>query len=120
MDRLSTEERFAPVEEGLSDRLRSKVERARERQNQRFAGKNIPFNAAIPGGMVLEFCGLSPPALSAFKETIDKNTLSTRSMDRLAKVARTIADLDATDQVYPEHIDKAARFVVGGVLRDAF
>ncbi len=120
MDRLTTEERFAPVEEGLSDRIRYKVEKARERQHQRFKDKGIPFNAAIPGGMVLDCCDLSPSALTAFKETIDNNTLSTRSMDRLAKVARTIADLNGADQVEPKHIEKAATYVVGGLLRDAF
>jgi predicted ATPase with chaperone activity len=38
-------------------------------------------------------------------------------MDRLAKVARTVADLAASDTIEPEHIDEAATFVIGGVLR---
>jgi Magnesium chelatase, subunit ChlI C-terminal len=45
--------------------------------------------------------------------------LSTRSLDRLAKVARTIADLAATKQVVPTHISKACSYVVGGMLRDS-
>ena len=40
-------------------------------------------------------------------------------MDRLAKVARTVADLAASDEIGAEHIDKAATFVIGGVLREA-
>jgi ribosome biogenesis SPOUT family RNA methylase Rps3 len=35
----------------------------------------------------------------------------------LAKVARTVADLAAKDDVEPEHVTKAASFVVGGMLR---
>ena len=120
MDRLSTEERFAPIEEDVSARLRMKVERARDRQIARFAGKGIPYNAAIPGGTVLEYCEFSSEAMSCFKETIENNTLSTRSMDRLAKVARTIADLEGNDKVQPAHIRKATTFVVGGVLRESF
>jgi len=41
-------------------------------------------------------------------------------MDRLAKVARTIADLSESESVEPRHVDKAAEFVVGGILRDRF
>jgi hypothetical protein len=45
---------------------------------------NVPYNAAIPGGQVRKFCRFSAAELEEFKEIIDKNTLSTRSMDRLA------------------------------------
>lgn len=41
-------------------------------------------------------------------------------MDRLAKAARTIADLAAQDTVEAKHIDRAAKFVVGGMLRESF
>jgi magnesium chelatase family protein len=118
MDRLSTDERFAEVEQDASPRLRAWVEAARNRHLERFAGTDVPFNAAIPAGRVLEFCDMTPMAKDLFKETIDKQSLSTRSMDRLAKVARTIADLAATKQVEPPHISKACGFVVGGMLRD--
>ena len=58
MDRLSTEERFAEVEQDMSPRLRAWVEAARDRQISRFSGTDVPFNAAIPAGRVLEFCRL--------------------------------------------------------------
>jgi magnesium chelatase family protein len=41
-------------------------------------------------------------------------------MDRLAKVARTVADLNGSDTVEPKHIEKAATFVIGGVLREQY
>ena len=120
MDRLSLEERFAAAEKDVSPRLRKQVERARERQAQRFEGEDIPFNAAIPGGHVTEHCAFSEPGFDAFKATIESNTLSTRSMDRLAKVSQTIADLANSDVVAPNHVEEAASFVVGGVLREAW
>jgi magnesium chelatase family protein len=120
MDRLTTEERFAEAEPDLSPRLRAAVERARQRQVERFAGTGIPFNAAIPGGRVFEYCGMTEEARGRFKATVDGNSLSTRSMDRLAKVARTIADLGDSERVQPTHIDKASSFVVGGILRESF
>ncbi|MGO9596579.1 MAG: YifB family Mg chelatase-like AAA ATPase [Isosphaeraceae bacterium] len=120
MERLTTEERFKAPEEELSQRLRQKIEKAREMQRSRFSGKEIPYNAAIPGGSVLDYCGLSTEAMSHYREIIDKNTLTTRSMDRLAKVARTIADLDGSSPVLPQHVNTASTFVVGGLLRDQF
>lgn len=117
---LSTDERFAPTEDDVSPKLRAQVEAARQRQRERFQGTEIAMNAAIPGGAVMDYCRLSPAALAHYKTTIDANTLSTRSMDRLAKVARTAADLAESDTTEPEHIDAAARFVIGGTLRENF
>jgi magnesium chelatase family protein len=117
---LTTDERFAPTEEDVSPKLRAKVEAARQRQAERFKGTEIAMNAAIPGGAVMDYCKLSPAALEHYKATIDANTLSTRSMDRLAKVARTAADLAGSDTTEREHIDAAARFVIGGTLRENF
>jgi magnesium chelatase family protein len=110
----------APTEDEVSPKLRARVEAARTRQRERFQGTEIAFNAAIPGGSVIDYCRLSPAALAHYKATIDANTLSTRSMDRLAKVARTAADLAESETTEPEHIDAAARFVIGGTLRENF
>jgi magnesium chelatase family protein len=120
MERLSTEDRFAATEQDLTPRFRASIEAARERQIQRYAGRSIPFNAAIPGGSVMDFCNFGPEAVAAYKEIIDQNTLTTRSMDRLAKVARTVADLEGATQIQPSHVRKASSYVVGGLLRDQF
>jgi magnesium chelatase family protein len=115
--RLTTDERFAESAGEQSPRIRASVEAARNRQLQRFGDVSIPCNAAIPGGSVREMCGFSEAGLAHYKSLIDRHTLSTRSMDRLAKVSRTVADLTASDDIRPDHIDKAASFVVGGILR---
>ncbi len=115
---LSTEERFAETSKNVSSRLRAKVEAARTRQHERFDGTDIPFNAAIPGGHVKDYCHFSPAGFDHYKTVIDSVRLSTRSMDRLAKVARTVADLAKSEKVEPDHIDKAGSFVLGGMLRN--
>ncbi len=115
--RLSTEERFAETSAEVSPRLRAQVEAARERQNRRFAGTGIPFNAAIPGGQVRDLCNFSPEGFEFYKQSVAASNLSTRSMDRLAKVARTVADLANAEQIEPQHVGKATEFVIGGLLR---
>lgn len=120
MARLTTEERFVETQDGESAALRQRVELARQRQARRYAGTSVPFNAAMPGGHVRDYTAFSQAGFDHYKQTIDANRLSTRSMDRLAKVARTVADLEEADAVEPAHIDRAASFVVGGLLRDSF
>ena len=120
LDRLTLEERFAEAEPDVSPRLRARVESARDLQRTRFAGTSIPHNSAIPGGHVSDYCRFSPDGLRHYKHIIDRTSLTTRSMDRLAKVARTIADLGPSESVTPDHVQEASTFVVGGLLRDAF
>jgi len=118
--RLTTDERFEDTTSNESPKIRARVEAARERQRARFANLDIPFNSAIPGGRVREICRFSSSALDTYKMLIDKHVLSTRSMDRLAKVARTVADLHSKDEIEPKHVEKAASFVIGGMLRSNF
>ncbi len=120
LQRLSTEERFAEADGDKSPGIRASVEAARERQRARFEGMGIPHNAAMPGGSVRDYCKFSAEGLEFYKKTIDESELSTRSMDRLAKVARTVADLLGAEEVEPKHVKKAAKYVVGGMLRENF
>ena len=120
LDRLTLDERFAPTSEDESPKLRRQVEKARQRQTDRYAGTGIPHNAAMPGGHVADYCQFSPDGLQTFKQAIAGSNLSTRSMDRLAKVARTIADLADSQSVEPPHVAEAQSFVVGGMLREVW
>ncbi len=120
LQRLSTDERFADSSELESPRLRAKVEAARNRQIERFKGTEIPFNAAMPAAQVREYCKFSEAGFTKYKACINQHTMSTRTMDRLAKVTRTIADLAGSDTVEPKHLEKAQKFVLGGLLRASF
>jgi magnesium chelatase family protein len=114
---LTLDERFAPVADGESPKMRKSVEKARRRQQSRFSGTDISHNAAIPGGQVQDHCHFSNPGFTTFKEAISRGSVSTRTTDRLAKVARTIADLDESDTVEAQHVEEATKYVAGGVLQ---
>ncbi len=106
---LAVEERFRGGRaEGSSD-IRKRVEHARTLQQQRFRGTTIACNGAIPGGQVSTFCQLHDSAQAAIMQ-VEKHLpeLTTRGHDRLLKVSRTVADLNASALIYRKHIEEAA------------
>jgi magnesium chelatase family protein len=117
MTELSFDERFAAQEKDVSPKIRARVHAARERQQQRFTGTDIPFNAAIPADRLIELCNFSAAGLEFYKQTVAQHSLSTRSVHRLAKVARTVADLAGAECVEPSHVTESAKYVIGGLLR---
>jgi magnesium chelatase family protein len=117
---LTTAERMAPAVPGQSDKFRTKVQSARDRQQRRFENTQITCNATIPAGETFDYCQFSPAATESFTELVERSKVSTRSMTRLAKVTRSVADFDQADMIEPKHVDGAARFVIGGLLRDLF
>ena len=90
--------------------IRERVQTARKRQNQRFAGTDIFCNAAIPAGMLQDFCPMDDGATMLLRAVFDKLGLSARAYDRILKVARTIADLDGSEIIRKQHIAAAAQF----------
>ena len=99
-----------------SDNIRKRVENSRQIQTERFGDKQVTCNAEIPGGQVADFCKFSSGGFNQYKKIIDENSVSTRSMDRLAKVSRTVADLNESSEIEVEHVNKSASFVLANVL----
>jgi magnesium chelatase family protein len=118
LHRLTAEERFGEPGPDASPGLRERVEAARAIQARRYRGTAIPFNAALPAGAVRGYGHFSAAGWKAYRAVVEGNALSTRAMDRLAKVARTVADLGACATIEPAHVTTAGRYAVGGLLRE--
>lgn len=114
---LTHDERFAEVNEGESAQIRSRVEKARNLQIARFQGMGISSNSTIPSGQIPEYCRMSPEGEKSYRQAIERAAVSTRTCDRLAKVARTIADLDGGELIDSQHVEEAAKFVAAGILQ---
>ena len=94
-----------------SSAIRERVMKAREIQARRYAGEpDIHCNAQITPRLQAQYCSLSPEALAILKKAMTKHDMSARAYDRILKVARTIADLEASDAILPHHISEAVNY----------
>lgn len=119
LDRIDLHVEVSPVEyqsissavpEESSEKIRERVLRAREIQNERFKGTDISCNAAISPKMLHKVCTLTSKADVILQGAFDKLGLSGRAYERIIKVARTIADLDASEVIDKEHIAQAIQY----------
>lgn len=88
--------------------IRERVVRARAIQNERFASyPNIHCNAQMTSKMMQVFARPDEKGLARLKTAMERLSLSARAYDRIIKVARTIADLEGTEQITQNHISEA-------------
>ncbi|MCL2057774.1 MAG: YifB family Mg chelatase-like AAA ATPase [Oscillospiraceae bacterium] len=90
--------------------IRKRVEGARDIQKERYRGLNIFTNAHLEGGMVDRFCALDRGARSLMRAAFERMALSARAHDKILKVARTIADLDGSENIIEQHLAEAINY----------
>jgi len=87
--------------------IRARVQEARERQRQRFAGTPLISHAEMGPSELRTFCRLEPAAEKMVQAAIPHLPLSTHAFHRALKVARTIADLARSERIAAPHIAEA-------------
>ena len=90
--------------------IRERVLKARRIQLERFKGDKIFSNAAMSSGQIRRYCQLDGESESLLERAMLKQGLSARAHDRILKVARTIADLQASENIQPTHIGEAVGY----------
>jgi magnesium chelatase family protein len=91
--------------------IRKRVTAAREIQSQRFENfDNIHYNAQMSSKQIRTYCALDDVSLQLLKTAMERLNLSARAFDRILKVARTIADLEASENVVAAHIAEAIQY----------
>lgn len=94
-----------------SETIRKRVIQARLIQAQRLANyDNIYCNAHLHSKLLLEHCQLNRECEELFLNALQKMNLSARAHDRILKVARTIADLDASESIQVHHLAEALQY----------
>lgn len=91
--------------------IRKRVTAAREIQTQRYKElDSIHYNAQMSSKQVRIYCELDEASLHLLKTAMERLNLSARAYDRILKVARTIADLEASEKVVSNHIAEAIQY----------
>jgi magnesium chelatase family protein len=93
-----------------SSRIRERVVAARERQRARFGGATFSCNAEIPGNAMRRYCPLDEPAMRLLAHASAKRQFSARALDRIARVARTIADLIGDETIRSDYVAEAIQY----------
>ena len=94
-----------------SDAIRERVVRARAIQEERFASEpEVNCNAQMNSRLIKQWCALDEATLSILEQAMTKFDMSARAYDRILKVARTIADLDGSPLIRPQHMQEAVSY----------
>jgi magnesium chelatase family protein len=106
MHRLDKHQLMSPTPSECSEAVRARVELARNIQSER-DGWGGHTNASIAKGLLDHALALTGGARELLSRAVDELSLSGRGVNRVARVARTIADLGASEEVVEEHIGEA-------------
>jgi len=104
-EKLSSDRQGEP-----SEKIRERVERAREIQRQRFAGTPLSTNSDMGPAEIRQYCVLDDAGKALMKAAMQQLHLSARAYHRTLKLARTIADLAGSERIEPAHIAEAIQY----------
>ncbi|PJE58315.1 MAG: magnesium chelatase [Candidatus Portnoybacteria bacterium CG10_big_fil_rev_8_21_14_0_10_36_7] len=119
MDRIDIHLEVPPVKsdkfldesgEPQSHIARARVINARKKQKERFSNSSIFTNAEMTNQQIKKFCSLPNETLELLKNAAKKLQLSARSFFKIIKIGQTIADLDNSKTIKPQHIAEALQY----------
>ena len=103
------EELRSRAEAEPSAAIKERVNSARKIQNQRFRDGSM-CNSRMGPEEMRRYCALSEEGAALMKDAFEVMGLTARSYDRILKVARTVADLEGSENIEPEHIAEAIQY----------
>jgi len=93
-----------------SAEIKKRVDKTRKLQLERYKDYNIYSNSQLDAGMLKKFCPLGEEENAILRAAFDNLGLSARAHSRILKVARTIADLEGSENIKSEHIAEAIQY----------
>lgn len=93
-----------------SKTIKERVNRTRQIQRERYRDYHIYSNAQLTAGMLPKFCPLGKAENDLLKAAFDNLGLSARAHSRILKVARTIADLEGSEDIRTPHLAEAIQY----------
>ena len=93
-----------------SEQIKSRVNKARKIQLERYKKLNIYSNSELTPALINRYCRLDTDSKELLRKAFEKLGLSGRAYGRILKVARTIADLDDSENIKQTHIAEAIQY----------
>ena len=90
--------------------IKKRVDAARRIQSERYAGTDVICNAGLTAAMINKYCKLGKEERELLQGAFQRLGLSARAHSRILKVARTIADLDNSEDIKVEHLAEAIQY----------
>lgn len=119
LDRIDIQVEVNPVQyvdlkenevEETSEEIRERVNKAREKQIERYKEYKIFSNSELNSKLINKFCILDSESEKLLHSAFERLKMSARAYTRILKVARTIADLDNSEEIKKKHIAEAIQY----------
>ena len=104
---IKFEELNGTKKEECSDTIRARVIEVHAIQKKRYQKEDFQFNSQIPAARIAEYCALSKDQEKYMKKIYKQLNLTARSYHKILKVARTLADMDASENILDAHLNEA-------------
>jgi magnesium chelatase family protein len=119
VDGVEYDDLVSEVREESSADVKARADSARKIQRERFSNSDVNTNAEMGEKETRAYCKLSQECEEVLREAFNSLHLSARARSRILKVARTIADLDLSENITPEHLYEAISYrTYGATLGD--
>lgn len=96
--------------EESSAEIQKRVNKARAIQLKRYDGLGIYSNSELTPNLIEKYCKLNDSGKHILKQAFERLGLSARAYGRILKVARTIADLDESEDILDKHLLEAIQY----------
>ena len=93
-----------------SAQVRTRVQKARNKQHNRYKGTMITSNSELTNKTIKTYCKLSDDCITLLRQAVSSMGLSGRAYYRIIKLSRTIADLADAENIQPEDIAEALQY----------
>lgn len=110
VDGVKYSELSSDEETETSETVKKRVDRTRLIQKERFKNDGILTNADMGERQIKKYCVLSADCEKILRGAYERLGLSPRARSRIIKVARTIADMELSDKILPQHILEAISY----------
>lgn len=93
-----------------SEQIRERVEHTTVIQRERYKKESFSYNSELDSHTIRKYCPLGANEQEYLESFFESEDCSMRRLNRIIKVARTIADMDGKEKIEEKHITEAVRF----------